>query len=153
MRPDAVDRLFKRLAATYGSEWDRQLGLSPIGDTKAAWAHELSMFSDRLEAVAWALENLPERCPNVIAFKNLCKQAPAKEVERLPEPKADPVRLRKELEKLGGLIQTTKAAQIDRKDWARRIVTRAEAGERITPISLIFARQALARTASAGDDE
>ncbi len=27
--------------------------------------------------VAWALENLPERCPNVIEFRNLCRQAPA----------------------------------------------------------------------------
>jgi hypothetical protein len=34
--------------------------------------------------------------------------------------------------------------QGDQKDWARRLIAKHEAGERIRPISLRFAREALA---------
>ena len=38
---EAIDRLFQRLAATYGAAWDRSLGQAPIADVKTAWAHEM----------------------------------------------------------------------------------------------------------------
>lgn len=137
-----VDRLFSRMAATYGAAWDRSLGQAPINDVKSAWAYELGNFAGRLEAVAWALENLPERCPNVIEFRNLCRSAPAPEGPRLPEPKADPARLRAELAKLGN-YRAYQAPQ--GRDWARWIVARAEGGERVAPCTLLFAKQALGR--------
>ena len=58
----AVDRLFQRLGATYGADWERSLGVAPINDSKTIWAHELDSFKGSLDRVAWALENLPERC-------------------------------------------------------------------------------------------
>ena len=39
-----IERVFLRLAATYGAAWDRALGQAPIGDVKTVWAHELSAF-------------------------------------------------------------------------------------------------------------
>ncbi len=95
----AIDRLFERLAATYGSAWSRQWSDVPLADVKTAWAHELSGYGGRLEVLAWALENLPERAPNIIEFRNLCRRSPAPEAPRLPEPKADPERLARELSK------------------------------------------------------
>jgi len=120
----AIDRLFERLSATYGAAWTRQWLDVPMADVKTAWGHELSGFAGQLESVAWALENLPERCPNVIEFRNLCRRAPAPELPRLPEPKADPERLKRELSKLGE-IRAKAAANtglVDHKAWARRIL-------------------------------
>ena len=144
LHPQAIDRLFMRLGATYGAQWDRSLGETPLSDIKAMWAHELSVFGHSLHRIAWALENLPPRCPNVIEFKNICRQAPAPEVERLPEPKADPARLQAELSKLGEIrAQVTKTERVDHKAWARRILARVQAGEKVRPITLRFAKEAL----------
>lgn len=140
----AIDRLFERMAATYGAAWSRQWADVPMADVKAAWAHELSGYASRLEALAWALEHLPERCPNVIEFRNICRQAPAPEAPRLPEPKADPERVKRELAKLGESRAKSEATPIgDNKAWARRILARHQAGEKINPTSVRFAREAL----------
>ncbi|GAB3188613.1 hypothetical protein [Hydrogenophaga aquatica] len=140
----AIDRLFERLAATYGAQWTRQWADVPMADVKAAWAHELSTFAQSLHRIAWALENLPPKCPNVIEFKHLCRQAPSPEAPRLPEPKADPERVKRELAKLGDVrTQTVQTATTDHKAWAKRILARHEAGEKINPTSLRFAREAL----------
>lgn len=136
----AVDRIFARLSATYGAEWDRSLGNAPLDDVKVAWAHELAGFAPRLHDVAWGLENLPERCPNVISFRNLCRQAPSAVVARVEAPKADPERVRAELAKLAAVRD---GAKPDPRDWARRILARADAGDRISYQPLSMARQAL----------
>ena len=139
----AIDRLFERLSATYGAAWTRQWVDVPINDVKSAWAHELTGFAGHLESVAWALENLPERCPNVIEFRNLCRRAPMPDVPRLPEPKADPERLKAELAKLGKLRAKTVATTVDHKAWARRIVGRFDGGDKVNHTTLRFAREAL----------
>ena len=139
----AIDRLFTRLGATYGAQWDKALGSAPLGDVKTLWAHELSAYAGSLHRIAWALENLPPRCPNVIEFKQLCRQAPAPDVPALPEPKADPDRLKRELAKLADIKKIAVSDRVDHKSWAKKIVARYTAGERINPTSLRFAREAL----------
>ena len=140
----AIDRLFQRMSATYGAGWDRSMGSAPIADVKTAWAYELGGFSSNLQAVAWALENLPERCPNVIEFRNLCRRAPAPDVPRLPEPAADPIRLKAELEKLRPVLeQARKDNSDDRLAWARRIVSRRQMGERVAHGTYRIAADAL----------
>lgn len=140
----AVDRVFLRLLATYGTEFSGRYSGVQDGDLKSMWAHELAGFASDLPSIAWALENLPERCPNAIAFRNLCRQAPRAEVPQLPEPKADPERLRAELARLQPLREAIAATSpVDHKAWARRIVARAEAGERVNRTSLSMARSAL----------
>ena len=138
----AVDRLFDRLEATYGLDWARQWSTVPVADVKTVWAHELAGFASRLDALAWALENLPERCPNVIQFRNLCRQAPAAEAPRLPEPKADPARIAAELAKLGH-VRTTPVVEHGNTQWAHRIIGRINAGERVNRTTALFAKQAL----------
>jgi hypothetical protein len=140
----AIDRLFERLGATYGSAWTRQWADIPISDAKSAWAHELAGFDGQLESLAWALENLPEKCPNLIEFRNLSRRAPAPEMPKLPEPKADPERLRKELARLGEIKLKTLSTKLDHKEWARRIIARHDAGEKLNPTTLRFAKEALA---------
>ena len=140
----AIDRLFERLAASYGAQWTRQWQDVPMVDVKTQWSSELAVFSTSLDRVAWALENLPPKCPNVIEFKNLCRQAPAPEVPRLPEPKADPERVKAELSKLGELrAKVASGTPIDHKAWARRLIARHEAGEILKPYTLRCAQDAL----------
>lgn len=138
----AIERLFSRLSATYGKEFAGKFeGVDP-GAVKASWAHELSGFANKLECVAWALENLPERAPNAIQFRNLCNASPVTEKPRLEAPKANPERVAAELAKLGPLVKKS-TQQIDMKDWARRLKARDEAGERLKPIQIRFYKEAL----------
>ena len=139
----AIDRLFRRLAATYGAAWDRSLGTAPIEDVKAAWAHELSGFSGRLDDLAWALENLPERCPNVIEFRTLARSAPAPKAARLepPPPQAMPQQVAAALERM----RAEPGDDHDRRNWARRILARRKAGEKVSPTAVEMARAALGK--------
>lgn len=141
----AIDRLFDRLAATYTTAWVRQFEAVPMSEVKTAWAHELSVFGGRLEALAWALDNLPPRCPNVIEFKQLCRQAPLPPEKQLPAPKADPERVASELSKLRYVLKAAAPAEhaIDPKGWAKAILAREAAGERLNPTTLRFAKEAL----------
>lgn len=129
----AIDRLFARLHATYGAAWDRAMGSVPVADAKAAWAHELGGFAGRLQDVAWALEHLPERCPNVIEFRNLCRLAPLPELQQLPAPPANPERIRAELAKLGPVARQSLAVGggAANRTWAKRILERVAAGEHV----------------------
>lgn len=142
----ATDRLIERLAATYGADWTRKWAGLETPAIKTVWAAELEVFDSEpgLARIAWAVHNLPERCPNAIEFKRLCYQAPAADEPLLPAPAADPERMKAELAKLGGASKKpTPASPGHMKDWARRLVARNDAGDKIRPISLKFAREAL----------
>lgn len=137
-----IDRLFERMAATYGAAWTRQWQDVPMADVKTAWAHELSAFASTLSRIAWALDNLPPRCPNPIEFRALCRAAPVPEAPRLPEPVVNPNVLQAELSRLEG-VRRQITTQEDPKAWARRLIAKHEAGQWVRPISLRFAREAL----------
>lgn len=119
--PDAVvSRLFGALRANYGSAFDR-LWECPAGEDptkhamgiKALWARELAGYADNLEALAYALENLPEQVPNLPQFRAICRRAPAKQVPRLEAPKAEP-----NPEALAKAIEAVQANPLDPRAWA-----------------------------------
>jgi hypothetical protein len=140
---EAVNRLFSRLADTYGEEWDRSLGKSLVSSAKSVWIHELSIFENSLERCAWALENLPNRAPNSIVFKNLCRSAPGQESKALPEPAADPVRMARELRKLGQIKTEQRATVSTAKDWAHRLKARHARGEALNQYQVLCYKFAL----------
>ena len=145
MSAEAVDYVFRTLAASYGAEWDRSLGNAPIADVKTAWLDSLEPFTGNESAkrrILWALKNLPERVPNVRQFVALCRQAPASAAPQLPEPKADPARVAAELAKLAP-VRKAASGGVDHKAWARRILDRHEDGARINPCTLRMAKDAL----------
>ena len=144
----AVERIFLRLGAVYGTEFTNRYAAIPDANLAATWAHELRHFCDRLYAIAWALEHLPPRCPNLIEFRDLCDNAPAPVRMSLPEPRvpADPAKVAALRAKLAEMLaeQATRQRH-DGRAWARHIVARHEAGEHVTPRSLRLAREALLR--------
>lgn len=139
----AIDRLFERLSHTYGSEWTSRWHGQDEAKVKTVWAHELSAYASHLECIAWALENLPPRAPNVIEFRNLCRQAHRKDdTPALEYTKADPARVQAEFAKLREAFKAKPATGYDPKAWAKIIIARHEAGEKIRPLNLRFAREA-----------
>jgi hypothetical protein len=71
-----ADKLFEKLRAFYGAEWDRMYAGQHLPDVKAAWCDALSPWSESADVIRFALANLPEKPPNAIAFRNLCRSAP-----------------------------------------------------------------------------
>lgn len=141
-----IDTLFETLAATYGAAWDRSLGTAPLNDVKTVWGNQLSGFT--VADIRYALDHLSPRCPNVFDFRDLCRAAPRKEVQRIEAPKADPAVIAAAIERQLGVKQAIASEVHDPKGWARAFVRRAEKGERIRPITLTFARQALGLAAA-----
>ena len=137
---EVIDRLFHHFSATYGAEWSRQWATVPIADVKTAWGHELAGYENHLSALTYAFENLPERCPNAIQFRNLCRAAPAKPVTVIEVPKAGLECVKAEIAK----FKTAPApVKTDGRDWARKILARYASGEKIQPYALQLAQSAL----------
>ena len=136
-----VDRIFDKLALTYGRDFlGRYEGLD-LNAVKSDWAHELSGFFSHPSAIAHALENLPERAPSVIDFRKIARLAPVPEAPRIEHSPAGRERIEAELKRLAPALKPKPT--IDFRDWARRIVARHESGERITRAQLAMARDAL----------
>lgn len=74
MNLKVIEALFNKMTVVYGSDWNKKWEGMPLHEIKGAWAAELSGFT--VEQVKHALENLPERPPNLIQFKALCQHAP-----------------------------------------------------------------------------
>lgn len=141
----AVDRLFARLSATYGRDFSAKYEGVDANAVKSSWAHEMAGFSEDLRSIAWALEHLPERAPNVIEFRALCRKAPAPEVPRVEASKAGQERIAAELAKLGPTIKALRHSPAGGKDWARRIIENDKQGVRSrSSLPLKMARAALA---------
>jgi len=142
----AVERLFQRLALTYGSQFARMWDGTSSAEVKTTWAHELALFANNLPAIGWALENLPERCPNLIQFKNLCKQAPRPETPKLDYAKADAQVVDKEIAKIASeAFQTPKneRGHVDHKLWAKKLAQRHSDGEVLSHIQIKMYKAAL----------
>ena len=129
-----IERLFDRLIATYGSEFTNKYA-GDVNKVKSIWSYELQGFANNLNAIAYALENLPERAPNVIEFRNICSKAPEAMPKMVERPAADPaiVAMIKQ-----GLKPVVKA---ERLDWARVILANPKGR---TPTVLKMAQEALA---------
>lgn len=142
MPSEWVEALFRRLLGVYGNRFTRMWGdLGEAGVTpeqvKAIWARELGSITP--EQIRHALDHLPESSPpTVLEFRRLCLQAPVMAPPALPAPKADPAAV---AQAVGRAMAAP--AQHDPKGWARRLLARVEAGERLPIAHVQMARQAL----------
>jgi hypothetical protein len=133
--PDKVlERLFKRLSATYGAEFINKWDNVSMSDVKTAWAHELSSFADNLTAIGWALENLPERCPNAIEFKKLCRQAPKPDTKILDVDKAPTHIVDAQIAQMVRVVTEQTNPNDNKRDykaWAKKLKSRHDSGEKL----------------------
>jgi hypothetical protein len=138
-----IDKIFHKLTLVYGREFiGRWEGLE-LADVKTDWAHELAGLEIFPEGIAFALQNMPSgKPPNVLEFRAMALKAPRPALKQLEAPKADPSKVADELRKAVASVKKP-TTSYDGKAWAKRLIARHDAGDRITPISLRFAREAL----------
>ena len=137
-----TDKIFAKLTLAYGRDFLGRWEGVDLCDVKTDWSHELSGFDAHPEAIAYALANLPPKAPTVLEFRAIARRAPQPDAPRLEAPKADPAKVAVEIAKQIGPKEAL-APKHDSKEWARNIVSRAQAGERVRPITLRFANEAL----------
>lgn len=139
-----VDKIFSKLTLVYGRDFiGRWEGLE-LADVKTDWAHELAGFDNFPEGIAFALQNLPAgKPPTVLEFRAMAYKAPKPALKQIEAPKADPARVAEELSKAVAAVKKPAHNGIDHKAWAKSIVARDAAGDKVRPISLRFAREAL----------
>ena len=142
----AIERLFDRLSMTYGVEFKNKWSGFPVNEVKTHWAHELSIFADNLNVIGWALQNLPERCPNLIEFKSLCKQAPRPITTALDAPKAPVEVVDKVLAEIA--LKAFKKpvdenGNVDHKRWAKKLRDRHAKGEVLSLVQIKSYKTAL----------
>ena len=140
-----IDRLFDRLTVTYGAQFMNFYAGQTTATVKASWAHVLAGFAGRLDAIAWALEMLPDRCPNVIEFRKLCRSAPSADLPRLPDAAADPERVAAETALLGGVKKRILGNAGSGQQWAKDLQGRVDRRE-VMPT--LFQRNCLAAVAT-----
>ena len=141
-----IERLFNRLSMSYGAEFKNKWNGFPLNDVKTNWAHELSFFADDLNAIGWALQNLPEKCPNLIEFKNLCKQAPKPTRIALEAGKAPADVVDREIAKIAQSAfksPVDERGNVDHKRWAKKLKARHEAGEKLNLVQIKSYKTAL----------
>lgn len=142
-----VEKLFRKLSATYGQAFLRQYDGVPMEDVKANWGHELACFQQSPQAIARGLDRLPtDRAPTVLQFRELCRGQAEHDKLALPAPPSVPV--------APEVVAATKAAfqrKDDRgwRDWAVALKRRHESGERLTRYQIHAYREALGIDAQA----
>lgn len=140
-----IDRLFARLTAVYGREFTGKFDGTTVDAVKAAWANELRGFEKNFEAIAWALDNLPEKCPNAVQFKFLCRRAPNEQrvaMERNEAPTRGPTAA--EREALRSLADDLRNPRRLNRDWAYALIHRHENGDPRPAACVTMARAAIA---------
>jgi hypothetical protein len=128
-----VDKLFLKLAVIYGSEVVRKYQGIDAQAVKQEWSNILGGFSNRPEAIKFALDHLPsDRCPNALQFRDLCRQfVPATPALSAPKETIDPALLSavmSALKPIDGLH--------DSKSWAKKLKARHESGERLSLVQI-----------------
>lgn len=93
-----VDHLFAKLAVRYGAAFMRQWPDTDPVLVKADWAEVLD--GTKGESITYALANLPDKPPHVLAFRDLCRRAPSPAALPAPVEPADPQRVKAALERM-----------------------------------------------------
>lgn len=138
---DVIGRLFDRMGALYGAAWDRSIGMTPIADIKTVWGEYLAGFD--VDDVAYALDKLSEKCPNVFAFRDLCRAAPKKQALQLERPQVDPLKISEEIGKQVKVKEAMQQYRYNPKEWAPKIIYRHENGEKVSPTVLKMAKDTI----------
>lgn len=153
-----VARIFRECQGQYGSRW---LDLWRTGQVLAdgtdaglqnaltTWGEKLAGFSDRPELIRKALQCLPQHPPTLPEFLALCRQQSVTLQDTLPPPTPDAERRQRNIESAAAV----KVGSVGNLQWAERLRTRYLAGERLLPIQVQLASEALGESWASGKCE
>lgn len=151
-----IDKIFERLALTYGRDFLGRWEGIDLDAVKDDWADKLAGFEHfGGGAIAYALDHLPERAPTVIEFAAIARKGPFKTgAAALPAPENKP-RGPNDIERatMRRLAVDIRAGTLFAKPgrgWAYDLLQCHSAGWRngakwkATPVALDMARDAIA---------
>ena len=140
-----TDKIFMKLTLIYGRDFTGRWEGMNICDIKTDWSHELSGYDKRPQAIAWALQNLPEgKPPTVLEFRKLCNTLPQEATVFIEPPKADPAIVAKVLAGMAPAVKDKDGM----KAWAHRLKSRHTAGENLSLNQILSYRLALGEVAA-----
>ena len=146
--PHWVSKIFRECQGHYGSRW---LDMWRTGQTlpdgtdvglqnaMEKWGERLAGFIDRPEALRKAMQSLPIHPPTLPEFIALCRQQSITLQDSLPPPTPDADKRMRNIEQATAVKVGTNGG----KAWAERLRTRYLAGERLLPIQVQLASEAL----------
>jgi hypothetical protein len=144
-----IDKIFYKLTVAYGRDFLGRWEGVPIDDIKADWAECLSWCKHRPDAIAYALDNLPDnKAPTAQDFRAITYLAPTPDVLRIPEPASSPAIMALAMASLAPMKASASQTGADSKGWAKRIVANHIAGLKINVGPLRMAREALGLSTS-----
>ena len=138
-----IERLFSRLAALYGSAFGRQWEGTNLADVKRVWAEKLGGFT--AQQIGAALKSCDDRQypPNCPEFIDLCRQA-AKRGDiplAIEAPQLSPEERLERAMSIG--TAAVKTDSYGYRGWCRELKRRYLAGERLLPIQISMASEAM----------
>jgi hypothetical protein len=146
-----VERIFQRLHGRFGNPFldkfrtgQADVNGNDIGieNAKRIWSEELAGISaERLKTALEASYDYPPSCDE---FKQACRSRPESHVDlpKLPKPEIEPEQLEKRRSEVRTVAEAMKAKHPSR-EWAQRILSRREAGEKLPNIAVEFAQEAI----------
>lgn len=144
--PDAwINRLFCRLEGLYGARFHDLWKGTDLANVKATWAEKLGGFADKPECLKAALDACDERpwCPNLPEFITLCRESAITRgtVVKMLEV---PVLSKEEAAKRSKEIGLPKMRpSFDGLLWAKKLREKYLVGERLLPVQISMASEAL----------
>lgn len=144
--PEAwVRKIFATMRATYGAAFDRQWQCPAASDPAehaadmiGHWARELRGYQQSPQALAYALEHLPDNPPNLIEFRKLCRGAPQYTQRQIEAPRVTPEKMK---EAVASIVSPP--PREDEKQWARNLQALEERGGNLTLAQKTMWRAAL----------
>lgn len=143
-----ISKLFLRLRVNYGASFDRQMTAPPGVSispedyaliVRKQWAEELAGYASNLDAIAYALQHLPDFMPSLPEFKAICRRAPMPTFKALPLPagtKPTP-------QMLETVANIGRPSDHDPKAWAWRLAERERNSAPLTQAQRHMWREAL----------
>lgn len=153
--PDAwIRRIFDHMSCTYGSKFF-DLWSGQDGDVvRAFWASKLGGFHDKPDAIKLALEALDERIfpPTLPEFLEMCRTAARRlpGAPTLPAPAPDAEKINVKTEQMRQKMADPFAPSTA---WAVALRKKYLSGERLIPVQIRLASEALGEVWSMGKIE
>lgn len=152
-----IDKIFSRMEAFYGSTFIDKWRNTDVLEVKAVWANELANFSDNPECFSKALKELMDEHktfpPSLPEFVELCRRNYVQPSATLLLPPPSPLsrdEAAKRANEIGVIVSRYPA---DGLGWAKMLRNKYLAGEKLLPIQISLASEALGEVWSMGKVE
>ena len=142
-----IERLFSRFRAIYGNRVETMWREADPREVQSVWGESLGRYEAvdikrALETMVLAYADYPPTLPQFTSMCRDARNARTQQAAKLTHVRYNPV-APEVLAAIHELTRDPVNRKRDPKDWARRILARESAGEKLPIIALTSAREAL----------